>query len=189
MARLFTVMLGLLVASSVSFAQDRGGWRDPRDSRGGRGDDRGSDIRGGGWGRDDRGGRGDDRGGRGDDRGGRDDRGGGPREDRTRYSSSQDFGGATGPGDMCQTCALENRADVPRGSGKNRFLLNNDGDSVDARCRELGFDWGQTLQVYSYQEWCKYGNARTRTYDTRARRWSFGSCTDGNVKAARCFKR
>jgi predicted RNA-binding protein Jag len=59
--------------------------REPRDDRGGRGDDRGGDDRGGRGddrGGDDRGGRGDDRGGRGDDRGGRGDDRGGRGDDR-----------------------------------------------------------------------------------------------------------
>ena len=100
----------------------------------------------------------------------------------------QDYAGAIGPGDFCSYCAFENRADVPT-SGKARYLVNNDRYSITARCRELGWDSGQALELYTHQEWCRYGNARTRTWDPNNRRWMFGNCTNGNVKLARCFRR
>jgi predicted RNA-binding protein Jag len=86
--------------------------REQRDDRGGRGDDRGGDDRGGRGddssgrgddrGGDDRGGRGDDRGGRGDDRGGRGDDRGGRGDDRggrgdDRGGRGDDRGGDRGP--------------------------------------------------------------------------------------------
>lgn len=111
--------------------------------------------------------------------------------DRGRVSS-QDYSGAIGPGDYCPDCAFENRSDAPR-SGKrsspDRYLVNSDRASIDARCQELGWDYGQATQWFTYQEWCRYGNARTRTWDPHYHEWTFGRCTDGNVKMARCFRR
>lgn len=116
------------------------------------------------------------------------DRGRGPGRGGPAY---QDYSGAIGPGDYCSTCAFENRNDVPRTgkrSSPDRYLVNNDRDSIDARCQELGWDYGQALQWFTYREWCRYGNARTRTWDRYRRDWTFGRCVDGNVKAARCFR-
>lgn len=105
-----------------------------------------------------------------------------------RRESFKDYPGATG--DYCWDCAFENRNDVPRGrscKAENRYLVNNTRASINARCRELGWDYGRALEVYSYNEWCKYCNARTRTWDGYD--WVFGSCVNGNVKVARCFRR
>lgn len=176
MKTVLATLLGLILISSTGFAQDGG-----RDRGGSRGPGGGEQDRGGD--------RGPDRGG---DRGGdrTPDRGGTP--DRSAPKASQDYSGAIGPGNFCTNCAFENRADVPQTGKKktpDRYLVNSDQDSVDARCQELGWDYGQAIEWFSYQEWCKYGNAKTRMWDRRARDWSFGSCRDGNVKLARCFRK
>ncbi len=114
------------------------------------------------------------------------------REQNNQASSSKDFPGAIEAGNYCTTCAFENRTDVPTsGSPKarDRFLVNNDRDSINARCRELGYRRGEALQWYSYAEWCRYKNAKTRTWDPYYREWTFGACRDGNVKVARCYSR
>lgn len=117
-----------------------------------------------------------------------DDRGQNPNQ----TSAFRDYPGAIEAGNYCTTCAFENRTDVPTsGSSKarDRFLVNNDRESINARCRELGWRRGEALQWYSYGEWCRYKNAKTRTWDPYYREWTFGPCRDGNVKLARCYGR
>ncbi len=106
--------------------------------------------------------------------------------------SFKDYPGATAAGNYCTKCAFENRTDVPiSGSpnARNRYLVNNDRASINARCRELGWENGEALEWFSFEEWCRYKNARTRTWDRINREWIFSACRDGNVKLARCYRR
>lgn len=101
----------------------------------------------------------------------------------------KDYGGATGPGDLSPNVAFENKSDSPFQSvckTSRRFLVNNTQASINRRCQELGWDYGMATEFYSFNEWCYYCNAGTRTWNGTS--WTFGSCVNGNVKAARCFK-
>ncbi len=81
------------------------------------------------------------------------------------------------------SCSLEDPRDK---QGINRFLIRNDQASLNQRCRELGYTAGVALAFYTRAEWCGYSNARTKYWS--GTKWILTSCSDGNIKQARCYQ-
>ena len=104
------------------------------------------------------------------------------------YEESSCFGIFPGsidnPLDLCSTCALEDRNEM---KGLRRYLLNNDQDSIDQRCKELGYKRGEPTSIYTYSEWCANLDARTKEWNPAKDEWRYRKCQTGNVKSANCY--
>lgn len=94
----------------------------------------------------------------------------------------------TFPGsNQCGTvnCSLEDPRDKAGPPSNARYLINNDPASINRRCVELGYSFGDARQFYTHAEWCHYSNARTKYWN--GTKWVLTSCREGNVKQAVCF--
>lgn len=58
-------------------------------------------------------------------------------------------------------------------------MIHTNRESIDRRCKEVGYTFGTPNAVYTYGEWCMYSNAATASYNLTNGTWSYGGCANG----------
>lgn len=102
------------------------------------------------------------------------------------------FNGAAPLSDYCPDCYFENKNESGPSvcSDKWRYLVYDNEISVNQRCKELGYEYGTTLETYPYSEWCYFCNAGMKKYDVYKKKWNFLTSCKSNktVKKAQCCR-
>jgi hypothetical protein len=100
-----------------------------------------------------------------------------------RLLQAKTFPGSNNP---CGTvnCSLEDPRDKG-GTPSYRYMINNDPASINRRCVELGYSFGDARQFFTQAEWCDYSNARTKYWN--GTKWVLTTCRAKSVKQAVCI--